>query len=204
MPDQTRVRDLVELARNGDPQAFAELFEPLRQRLLATIRRRLSPAIRQCVDPEDVLQDTFVRGLHSVSRFEWQGDDSLGRWLEAIATHVTLDVVRHRGRRKELRIDRDLKGDGAPPSRAMRRQERRERLQNSLRALSADHRTVLELSRMEGLSIREVADRMGRSESAVKNLLLRATRKLRERFGDTESLGLDVGSSPETGVGDGS
>ncbi len=203
MPDQTRVRDLVERARNGDPQAFAELFEHLRQHLLATIRRRLSPAIRQRVDPEDVLQDTFVRGLHSLSRFEWQGDDSFRRWIEAVATHVTLDVVRHQGRRKALRIDRDLEGDGAPPSRALRRQERRERLQNALRTLSPDHRTVLELSRMEGLSIREIADRMGRSESAVKNLLLRATRKLRESFGDTESLGLDVGSSPETGVGDG-
>ncbi len=203
MPDETRARDLVERARNGDPQAFAELFEPLRQHLLAAIRRRLSPAIRQRVDPEDVLQDTFVRGLHSVSRFEWQGDGSFRRWLEVVATHGTLDVVRHQGRRKALRIDRDLKGDGAPPSRAMRRQERRERLQNSLKTLRPDHRTVLELSRMEGLSIREIADRMGRSESAVKNLLLRATRKLRESFGDTESLGLDGGSSQETEVGDG-
>lgn len=203
MPDETRAREKVERARNGDSQAFAELFEPLRQQLLATIRRRLSPAIRQRIDPEDVLQDTFVRGLHSFSRFEWQGEDSLRRWLEAIATHVTLDVVRYQGRRKTLRLDRDLKGDGVPPSRAMRRQERRERLQNSLQTLSPDHRMVLELSRMQELSIREIAERMGRTESAVKNLLLRATRKLRESFGDTASLGLDDGSSQEKGDGDG-
>jgi RNA polymerase sigma-70 factor (ECF subfamily) len=105
----------------------------------------------------------------------------LRRWLVAIATHVTLDVVRHQGRRKALRIDGDLKGGGVPPSRAMRRKERRERLQNSLRTLSPDHRTVLELSRMKGLPIKEIAHRMGRTESAVKNLLLRATRKLRAR-----------------------
>jgi RNA polymerase sigma-70 factor (ECF subfamily) len=102
-----------------------------------------------------------------------------------------------------LRIDPEQKGDGAPPSRAMRRQERRERLQGSLRKLSPDHRMVLELSRTEGLSIREIADRMGRTESAVKNLLLRATRRLRESFGDTESLGLDSGSSRDTEVDDG-
>ncbi len=203
MPDETRAREQVERARNGDSQAFAELFEPLRQQLLATIRRRLSPAIRQRIDPEDVLQDSFVRGLHSFSRFEWQGENSLRRWLEAIATHVTLDVVRHHGRRKALRLEQDLMGDGAPPSRAMRRQERRERLQNAMRSLSPDHRTVLELSRMQELSIREIAERMGRTESAVKNLLLRATRKLRESFGDTQSLGLDAGSSQDKGVGDG-
>ena len=203
MPDETRAREQVERARNGDSQAFAELFEPQRQYLLATIRRRLSPAIQQRIDPEDVLQDSFVRGLHSFSRFEWQGENSLRRWLEAIATHVTLDVVRHHGRRKTLRLEQDLMGDGAPPSRSMRRQERRERLQNSLRSLSPDYRTVLELSRMQELSIREIAQRMDRTESAVKNLLLRATRKLRESFGDTQSLGLDTGSSQEKGVGDG-
>lgn len=203
MPDETQAGDLVERARSGDLQAFAELFEPLRPRLLASIRTRLSPAIRQRVDPEDVLQDTYVRGLHSLSRFDWRGEDSFGRWLEAIASHVALDVVRHEGRRPALRLERDVQGDGASPSRGLRRQERQERLMRALRTLSPDHQTVLELSRMEGQSIREIADRMGRTESAVKNLLLRATRRLRESFGDTESLGLDGGSSRDTEVGDG-
>ncbi len=203
MPDETPAPDLVERARGGDTQAFVELFEPLRERLLASIQRRMSPGIRQLVDPEDVLQDTFVRALHSLDRFHWQGDESLRRWLESIATHVTLDVIRHQGRRKAIRIDRDVQGEVAPPSRRMRRQERRERLDDALRTLSPDHRTVLELSRMEGLPIRDIADRMGRSESAVKNLLLRATRRLKESFGDTESLGLAGEASDETEVGDG-
>ncbi len=73
----------------------------------------------------------------------------------------------------------------------------------ALRTLSPDHQTVLELSRMEGQSIRKIAKRMQRSESAVKNLLLRATRKLRESFGDTASFGLEGGPLPETEVGDG-
>ena len=203
MPDETRVRDLLERARNGDSQAFADLFEPLRPRLLATIRTRLSPAIRQRVDPEDVLQDTYIRGLHSLSRFEWQGEDSLARWLVAIASHVALDVVRHEGRRPALRIELDVRGDGTAPSRGLRRLERRERLMKALRTLSPEHQTVLELSRMEGQSIREIAERMERSESAVKNLLLRATRKLRESFGDTQSLGLEGGSSRATEIDDG-
>ena len=193
--DDTRERKLVERARGGDQDAFAEVFEALRERLLATIRRRLSPPIRARVDAEDVLQDTFVRALHSLDRFECQGKGSFRRWLESIATHVALDVVRHHQRRKVLQIDRDVQGDGVAPSRVMRRQERLARLRNSLEVLSPDHRTVLELSRIEGLSIRDIATRMDRSESAVKNLLLRATRKLRESFGDTESLNL--GDEPE-------
>ena len=51
------------------------------------------------------------------------------------------------------------------------------------------------LSRIEGLSIKEIAQRMRRSESAVKNLLLRALKGLRSSFGDTESLRL-----PDRGI----
>ena len=203
MPDETRIQDLVERARSGDLQAFAELFEPLRPRLLASIRSRLSPAIRQRVDPEDVLQDTYVRGLHSLSRFQWQGEDSFARWLQAIASHVALDVVRHEGRRPALRLERDVQGDAAAPSRGLRRQERQDRLIKALRTLNPDHQTVLELSRMEGQSIREIAERMERSESAVKNLLLRATRQLKLAFGDTGSLRLARAPSDETGTIDG-
>lgn len=203
MPNKTRVRDLVKRAQNGDLQAFAELFEPLRSRLLANIRTRLSPAIKQRIDPEDVLQDTYVRSLHSLSRFEWRGEDSFGRWLEVIASHVALDVVRYEGRRPALSIKHDVQGDGAAPSRGLRRKERRERLLKSLRTLSPDYQTVLELSRMEGKSIREIADQMERTESAVKNLLLRATRKLRESFGETASLGLDSPSTQNKEVDDG-
>jgi DNA-directed RNA polymerase specialized sigma24 family protein len=49
---------------------------------------------------------------------------------------------------------------------------------------------VIVLARVEELKIREIAERMERSESAVKNLLLRALRELRQNFGDTESLRL--------------
>ncbi len=203
MQDQTRPADLVEQARQGDLEAFTALFQPLRPQLLAAIRLRLSPNWRNRVDPEDVLQDTFVRALHSLPRFEWQGEDSFSRWVEAIAMHVTLDVVRRQGRRQMLQIDHDVKGDGASPSRAMRRRERGRRLQDALETLSDDHRTVLKLSRMEGLPFSEIAERMNRSEGAVKNLLVRATRKLRESFGETVSLGLHVGSSQDTETIDG-
>ncbi len=203
MLDDIRIKDLVELAQSGDLRAFDELFEPLRPRLLASIRTKLSPAIRQRIDPEDVLQDTYVRGLHSLSRFKWQGEESFSRWLQAIASHVALDVVRYEGRRPALRLERDIQDDAASPSRGLRRQERQERLMKALRTLSPDHQTVLELSRMEGQSIRKIADQMERSESAVKNLLLRATRQLKLAFGDTASLRLAPAPSDETGTIDG-
>ena len=188
MPDDTE--QLVERARHGDQDAFAQVFAPLWRPLLETIASRLGPTIRQRVDPEDVLQDTFVRALHSVKRFEWRGEESFRGWIETIAEHVVTDVVRHQGRRPTLSLDDDVKAPGASPSRVMKRQERLDRLRAAMEGLSPDHRRVLELSRLQGISIREIAGRLDRSEDAIKSLLLRATKALRKSFGDTESLRL--------------
>ena len=62
---------------------------------------------------------------------------------------------------------------------------------------------MLELARLELLPIAEVARRMGRSESAVKNLLLRATRSLRSSFGETDSFRLGDAVSGEEESTDG-
>ena len=203
MHDETREQQLVERARSGDQQAFEELCLGLRERLLATIRSRLGPTARQGTDPEDVLQASLVKALHSMQRFEWRGDGSFRRWLESIAIHVTHDAVRHQGRRTVLRIDRDVPGDGASPSKGIRRRERLDRLEISMKGLSPDYRKVLRLSRMDALSIKEIANQMGRSESAVKNLLLRATKQLRQSFGSTESLNLGDEHFEDTGTADG-
>lgn len=190
MHHNTHEQQLVERAQNGDNQAFEELFRNVKDGMLSSIRSRLGPTTRQAHDPEDVLQASFIRALHSIQRFELRGDGSFRRWMESIAIHVTLDTVRHQGRRTMLRIDRDVKGDGTSPSKGMRRQERLARLEQAMETLSPDYRTVLKLSRMEGLPIKEIASQMGRTESAVKNLLLRATKQLRMSFGDTVSLNL--------------
>jgi RNA polymerase sigma-70 factor (ECF subfamily) len=190
MLEETHESHLVEQARRGDQRAFEELFAQSRERLLAMIGGRLSPAVRKHAEPEDVLQDTFIRALHSIERFSWHGAGSFRRWLESIATHILLDVVRRHGRRRVLQLDRDVSGEEEAPSKGLRRRERFERLRDSLETLRPDHQTVLKLSRLEGLPIKEIATRMGRSESAVKNLLLRATRQLKQTFGDTESLHL--------------
>ncbi len=56
--------------------------------------------------------------------------------------------------------------------------------------LRPEERAALQLSRVEGLKVSEVARRLNKTESAVKSLITRSLRKLRESFGDTESLHL--------------
>ena len=66
----------------------------------------------------------------------------------------------------------------------LRREERFDRLQHALESLPPDYREVIRLSRIEGMKTSEIAELMGRSSAAVKQLLFRALRRLRESFGD--------------------
>ena len=72
----------------------------------------------------------------------------------------------------------------------MRRVERHDRLEDSLARLQPDHREVIRLVRLKQLSCRQAGEQMGRSEVATRSLLLRALRRLKQEFGDTESLSL--------------
>ena len=188
--DTRQELQLLERARDGDREAFEALVSPLRQELLLRIRLKTGAALRENLDPEDVLQEVQLRALQSISRFSWQGEGSLKAWLEGIAGNFILHSVKTHRRRREFQIVREPSAPDATPSREQRRNERFERLKKSVDELPPDYRTAVRLSRIDGLRIQQIAERMGRSPSAVKNLLFKAMKMLRESFGDTESLSL--------------
>lgn len=181
--------DLLK-AQAGDRAAFDALVRRHQDRLEALVRSRMGRLVAAGTEATDIVQETLLRAYGAIGRFRWSGDDSFMRWLGAIAENVILNASKRLSRSKALRLDRDVGGQGDSPSKALRRDERFDRLEACLRRLSPDHRSVIVLARIEGLPMKEIARRLDRSESAVKNLLLRALKALRQSFGDTESLGL--------------
>ncbi len=181
---------LVERAGQGNREAFDTLVGRSRKELERHVASRLGGRLRGKLERDDLLQETVARALESIGRFEWQGEGSFRRWLFGIAENVTREAARKLRRGPDLEAFPDLPGTDSSPSKHVRRSERFERLQEAIRRLSPDHRRVILLVRIEGLTIREVAERMERSVSSVKNLLLRAMRAMRETLPETESLTL--------------
>jgi RNA polymerase sigma-70 factor, ECF subfamily len=188
--ESEREQQLIQRAQGGDRSAFDELTRSLTDSLLASIRRRIGPALREHLDPEDALQETLLRAFRSVKEFRWQGEKSFQRWLEGISANFILHTARKHGLRTSLRIERRSDTAIVSPSRHQRREERFDRLKRSIDLLKPEYRDVVRLARIEGLKVEEIAGRLSRTPSSVRNLLLRAMRELRESFGDTESLGL--------------
>jgi RNA polymerase sigma-70 factor (ECF subfamily) len=203
MPTDDEFQRSFTSARSGSPPAFAALVAPHRTRLLALLSVRMPDRLRRLVDAEDLLQETLMHAFRGVGSAECGDDAAFRAWLFRIA----LNVVNECGRRH---LATEKRGDGRIVALAssaqgmafaasatgavsrLRREERLQRLEAALRALSPEHREVIVLSRIEGLPLAAVAGRMERSPAAVSGLLLRALRKLRSAFGDTESFSLPV------------
>ena len=190
MNQDSSAAHLVARARNGDREAFDQLAEGQRAKLEAFIRYRLRAPLSTKVEVDDVVQDVLVRALQAIERFHGEDEVHFGRWLTGIAANVILELASQHGRQRAAVLNHDVPDNTATHGTSMRREERFERLQTALESLPSDYREVIVLARLRRLPIKEVADRLNRTPGATTQLLWRAVQKLRQSFGDTESLHL--------------
>lgn len=183
-------KHLVARAKSGDRAAFDKLVSRHRFRLEAMIRTRLGQGIQNRVGVEDVFQETILRAFRAIDRFEFQDKGCFLRWLSGIAVKVILEEAHNQRQQSFLELSLKAPTSETTPSRALERDERFDRFEKAIQSLPPDYRKVLQWVRLEGFSVTEAARRMNRSPNAVSHLLLRALRKLRDTFGDTESFHL--------------
>jgi len=202
MESISQSQELIRKAQGGDRQAFEILVSSSRDAIDRFVRLRVGSHLRNRVEIEDVYQTTIWRALESIDRFQWQGEGSFRRWLQGIAERVILKLARNQRRSPLLYVETERPSEEVSPSRSLIREERFVRFEEALGRLSEDHRRVIMLARIEGLSVPEIAKRMGRSSNAVVHLLSRALGKLKNAFGDTESFHLPPRSIRERGAHD--
>lgn len=187
--DQEATRSLICRAQQGDRAAFDKLVRTFGGRLKSLVRSLLGQRLRGRIEVDDILQETFLRSLDSIEHFTWQGEDSFFRWLARIAEHLIWNAAQKHPR-SELALTEDVKDSAVTPMTTMRREERLDRLKACVASLTADQKEVLQLSRIEGLPIKQIAERLSRSPGSVRMILFRALKNLKASFGDTESLHL--------------
>jgi len=159
--------------------------------LALLVRHLAGRRVRAAADPDDLVQEVYLRALDPRARppSESEGEAALKAWLARLARNVVVDVARalraarRAGRTVPLaRSDWSSVGpDGVrpaspgpgPATRAGRNDEGR-RLLRAFDALGPEHRRVIGLRQLEGLSAADTARRMGRSETAVHSLYRRA------------------------------
>jgi RNA polymerase sigma-70 factor (ECF subfamily) len=176
---------LVEAARNGDTDAFDEL-----------VRRTYGDVFKLAVrltgneaDASDVVQDTYVRAFRGLRRF--RGDAQFSTWLYRIASNCASSFTARRSRQRcdslteaEEVIETDPDQD---PTLRAEASTLRQTIERALEQLPQRLRAVVVLKHLEDLSHREIAERLGISESATKVRLHRARNTLRRLLPATDA-----------------
>ena len=180
-------RDLVEAVRSGDDPAFEELYRRYQPRIAAFVRRKVGDSARA----EDIAQDVFFSALRRLRATDAEID--FKPWVFQIASNAAIDHWRRtQPRRGDL--GRRRRGHAAVRSRPADRRgrarsvlvdkERFEHLRGAFDELSDMHTRILVMRELEGLSYREIAERLDVTRASVESTLFRARRRLESEYAD--------------------
>ncbi len=171
---------LAQRAQTGDRAALAVLYERYLERVYRYFYARTG-AVQMA---EDLTGQTWIAVLESLPRYRERG--TFAAWLFAIAARRFADACRSQ---TMIQVDVDTAGDaGDPPDPAplpeatVVHAEKMAALAQGLRSLPPDRAQAVALHFFAGLDHKETAQAMGRSRIAVKSLIHRALRDLRERL----------------------
>jgi RNA polymerase sigma-70 factor (ECF subfamily) len=178
--------ELARKARNGDEQAFEEIVKRYTPRVFHIASR----FFRQRSVVEEVSQEVFLRAYTQMGSYEGRG--SLEGWVSRIATNLCLNLLRKSSHGRELSLTDLSREEGewienrmeishqpgqSPIERAVVASDLADRL---LCTLPADDRMVLMLLDGEQLSVKQIKEMTGWSESKIKVKALRARAKMRK------------------------
>ncbi len=182
--------DLVAAVRGGDDAAFEELYRRYYPRIAAFVRGYLRDGGRS----EDVTQEAFMSALRRMRQTD--ADINFKPWIFEIARNGAIDQYRRNGRTDEVSID--IEGGFAAsdvsrvvrprgPDSSMLDKQRLDHLRGALEELSDTHHRIIVMRELEGLSYREIGEKMELTPAAVESTLFRARRKLEHEYSQLDT-----------------
>jgi RNA polymerase sigma-70 factor (ECF subfamily) len=199
----TSEESIIAKLRAGDSAALAQFIELRRPQLMSYIERQLGSALRRKVEPDDIFQDTSAEAVRSLVGAAVNERDPFG-WLCQIAERKIIDLHRKffdaqkRDAGREVPLAAPSGGSDSQngglinmlvasmttPTQAFSRNAREASLMEALQALPEDQRDALRLRYIENLPSKQIAERLGKSDAAIRVMLTRSLKKLQDLLGE--------------------
>ena len=191
--------ELIARIRTGDEEAFVQFAESKRRPLAAFVERKLSDAMKRKVEAQDIVQEVIIGAVTSFEEMDLSERDPFG-WLCHLAERRIIDAHRRFFGAQKRSADREVglnaqagDGDGGgfvdilvasmtSPSKAYSRDQREFKMLEAVDTLNDDARKALHMRYVEGLPSKEIAERLGKSDAAVRVLLTRSLGKLQKQL----------------------
>lgn len=177
-------QELVTRAKAGDDGAFAQLMQANETRIYnLTLRMTGNPE-----DAMDLAQEAFLNAWRGLKFFK--GDSAFSTWVYRLASNACIDHLRRKKRRQDISqpmpvkdeddSQPDIPDDRFQPEQELERQDLRRAVAAGLEQLSDEHRQVLVMREINGLSYQEIADVLDLEPGTVKSRISRARLSLRK------------------------
>ena len=199
-----RDENLAGRVKQKDVAALAQYLVEIRRPLGAFIERQLGAGLRRKIEVDDVFQEVSVEAVRALAEADFENREPFS-WLCQIAERRIVDAHRHFFGAKKRDAKREV-GLGSPggdsqhaavidllvasmtsPTQALSRKGREARLYEALASLPPDQREALRLRYVEGLSSKDIADRLGKSDGAVRVMLTRSLERLQRILGPDDA-----------------
>lgn len=194
-----KTQHLIVLAKDGDESALEQLCRVYSERVRWIVRLRMGGELRSMLESMDLVQDVFISALRDLGNFTYKNEGDFLRWLSKIAENRLRDNLdRLHANKRDIRKEVRLKSyepttgdsfvaalgpiDTKTPSVIMSKREDLAKLAKALDALKPEYKEVIVLTKIEGLSYKEIAESLGKSSDAVRMLVSRAMAALSGAF----------------------
>jgi RNA polymerase sigma-70 factor (ECF subfamily) len=179
---------LVQQAQRQDRAAIEQLLVRHLPGLEAFVRLRMGPALRSLLTAPDLVQSVCREALEDLGGFEFRGEAPFRHWLYVRAENKLREKHRFHSAGKRSREQEVPLPDASTflpayrelctPSQELELRETMRRVEAAFDQLPDDYREAVTLHKLCGLSHAEIAERMQRSEGAVRNLVYRGISRL--------------------------
>ena len=177
-------QELIARAKAGDDEAFAQLMRDNEKRIYnLTLRMTGNPE-----DAMDLAQEAFLNAWRGLKFFK--GDSAFSTWVYRLASNACIDFLRRQKRRQDISVPMptyedddsqpDIPDDRFQPEQELEQRELRQAVLQGLEQLSHEHRQVLVMREINGLSYQEIADVLDLEAGTVKSRIARARISLRK------------------------
>ncbi len=173
---------VIQSVLDGDVNAFEVLVKEYEKNVYNLALRMTGNS----EDAADMSQEAFIKAYNSLSSF--RGDSKFSVWLYRIVSNVCLDYLRSRTRKPTVslstenddgeEIELDIADETQSPEFLFDRRLTRDAVRRGLAALPPDHREILLLREIQGLSYEEIAAALELEAGTVKSRIFRARKKL--------------------------
>ena len=194
-----KTQELVTLAKVGNEPALEQLCRIYGERVRRVIRLRMGNELRSRLESMDMVQDVLMCAFRDLEEFTYTSEGDFMRWLGQIAENRIRDNLDKlhadkRDIRKEIPLqdgsmtsndDRARVFEPArntTPSVILSKKEELDKLEKAIDKLKPEYREVIIWAKIDGLSYKEIGNRLGKSADAAGHLLLRAMVSLSDTF----------------------